>query len=121
MTSYEMAVSNIGQGWNGGCADLFLVGAASVEMATRGRMHGTRDVSFENDPLFADIRVGHRNSREQRNRIRMQRGSVKVFVSGDLNNSSQVHHGDPIADMFNNSQVVSDDDIRQLELLLDIL
>src|SRR5512143_713372 len=46
--------------------------------------------------------------------------SIKLPVFRDLYDSSKVHHGDTIADMLHNGQVVGDDDVRKLEFFLNV-
>ena len=44
----------------------------------------------------------------------------KIITVGDLNYFSQVHHSDSMADLSDNSQVVSDKQIRKTILLLQV-
>ena len=51
----------------------------------------------------------------------MQWFLVKLFTAGGLDNFSQVHDGNTVADVFNDTQVVRDKKVGQIELLLQIL
>ena len=40
---------------------------------------------------------------------------------GHFNNSPQIHHSNPVTDMLNNTEIVSDEQVCQIELVLQIL
>src|SRR5579883_1883293 len=50
----------------------------------------------------------------------MQWGEEKLLGIGDLGKLPHVHHCDPITDVLDDAQIVSDEEVGKLELLLEI-
>ena len=65
-----------------------------------------------------DGRIGDRNSRKQRLRVWMKRSLIEVVAISDFNNLSKIHHGDTVAYMPNDAEIVSDKKIGQAQLFL---
>jgi hypothetical protein len=51
----------------------------------------------------------------------VERGPVEGFGVGQLRDLSQVHHGDAVADVLHDTQVVGDEQVGQAELLPEVL
>src|SRR5437763_17186384 len=51
----------------------------------------------------------------------MLRIPVQRLAGGRLDDLSEVHDGDPIAQVFHDGEVVGDEQIREIELLLQVL
>ena len=51
----------------------------------------------------------------------MQRVVVELLGGGDLHDPAEVHHGDPVRDVPYDGEVVRDEEIRQVELVLQLL
>ena len=58
------------------------------------------------------------NRVDQRPRVRMLRRSEDVGGRAELDDPSEVHHGDPVGEVLDHGQVVRDEDDRQPELAL---
>jgi hypothetical protein len=94
-----------------------------VEPAGRRRARRARQVAFEEDrrPLPLDLRVGDRNRGEQRDRVRVERVVVEIVRGRELHDLPQVHHRDPVRDVPDDREVVRDEEVRELEVLLQLL
>ena len=66
--------------------------------------------------LPLDLRVGDRDRRQQRDRVRMERVVVQVVGRRDLHDLAEVHDRDPVGDVADDRQVVRDEEVRQPEL-----
>src|SRR5215475_3271505 len=75
---------------------------------------------IENDPVSRRIRVRDWNRREQRTCIRVLRRREERCRRSDLDDLAEVHHGDPCADVFDQPQIVRDEEIRERETLLKV-
>src|SRR6266511_838571 len=64
-------------------------------------------------------RLRHRG--EQRLRVGMERVGVEHLLRGELHEVAEVHHRDAIGDVVHDAQVVRDEQVRELDLLLEIV
>ena len=69
---------------------------------------------------FSSDRIGNRNRREQRLRVRVERILVERVAVGELDDLADVHHGDPGRDVPHDREVVRDEEIGELELRLQV-
>ena len=51
----------------------------------------------------------------------MDRTRVEVVDGGDLDDDAEVHHGDAVGDVADDAEVVRDEDVRQVELVLEVV
>src|SRR5215471_18714061 len=96
-------------------------GTARVEAAAGRRLDGAGDVALEEDALALHRRVGDGHRGEKRLRVGMLRVVVELLARGDLHDLAQVHHGYARGDVLDHGEIVSDEEVRQVELLLEIL
>ncbi len=97
--------------------------ATRVEAAPGRRHRGARYVALEQDAasLSLPTRIGHRNRRHERVRVRV-RGPLEHRVGrSDLDDLAEVHHRDEVRDVTDNREVVRDEDVRESELLLQVV
>src|SRR6185369_10256542 len=97
------------------------VGTAGAEAAARRRIDGTGHIPFKQDPRPLQPRLGHRDRREQRLRVRMARALEQRALVRQLDDLAQVHHRHPCRDMAHHRQVVRDKDVGEAEAPLQIL
>ena len=64
---------------------------------------------------------GSGTAREQRHRVRVPGRRVERVDVGDLDDLAEVHHRDAVADVLDDREVVGDEEIRQPELVLEIV
>ena len=118
-----MAVSVVDQRRLDLSADLRRVAAAGMEAAALRRVDRARDVALEHDPLplLRQIGIGNRHRREQRLRVGHDRPRVELLGRRQLDELPEVHHRDPVAHVADDAEIVGDEEIRQLELVLELL
>jgi hypothetical protein len=75
-------------------------GAAGMEPAAGWYMDGTGRIPFDDNPLLLSLRICHRDGGH---------------------NLTEVHDGDPIADVLYHPKVVSNEKVGQPEFRLEIL
>src|SRR5436190_1465816 len=104
-------------------ADLRHVAATRVEAAARRRVDRARDVALEDDPLalVAQVRIRDRHGGEQRLGVRHDRPVVELLCRRELDEFAEVHHRDPVADVAHDAEVVRDEDVREVELSLQVV
>lgn len=88
--------------------------AARVEAAAFRRVDGARYIAFQHVLHRGNIRVRNRNRPQQRLRVRMQRVVEQFLLRRNLDDVAQIHHSNAVADVFDNAQVVRNEDVRQL-------
>ena len=93
-------------------ADLHALRAARVELAACGRIARGRDAALKDDAVHLVIRIGHRDSREQRLGVGMQRMGKDLVRRGILDQIAEVHHADRVGDVLNNGEVMRDERSR---------
>src|SRR3989442_4724777 len=94
-----------------------------METASTRRVDRTWYVAREHDALPA-VAVAHlrdRHRREKRLCIGMHRALIEPVGRGELDDLSQIHHGDPIGDVTDNTQVVCDEDVGEAEAFLELI
>ena len=94
-----------------------------MEAAAARRIDRARDVPLEHDPLAlrSQIRIRDRDRREQRLGVRHDRPRVELLGRRELDDLAEVHHGDPVAHVADDSEVVRDEDVGELELVLQVV
>ena len=50
----------------------------------------------------------------------MQRPRKQLLLAGDLDDASQVHDGHPMPDVFDNAEVVADEEVGELQVILEV-
>jgi hypothetical protein len=75
---------------------------------------------IEGDAMARLVWIGDGDCREQRLRVGMLRRAEQRGSWSDLDDFSQIHHRDSTAEVLDQPEVVRDEQIRQIELLLQI-
>ena len=88
--------------------------APRVEAAALRRVDGARHITFQHVLHRGDVRIGNRNRPQQRLRVRMQRVVEQFLLRRNFDDVAQIHHSNAVADVFNDAQVVRNEDVRQL-------
>ena len=114
--------AGISLGADGRVAQLRAQRAARVEAAAARRVDRARDVAGQDDPLAAQLRVGHRDGRHERLRCTGAPGwRNRSRAVGQLGDPPEVHDRDPVADVLDDAHVVGDEHVGQAELALERL
>ena len=79
---------------------------------------GVGGLAGEDDALAValDERVGDGGGRQQGLRVGMGRGVVHLGGRARLHDATEVHHGDPVAEVADDGQVVGDEQEAEVEL-----
>ena len=101
-------------------AELLAQPAAGVEAAARRRRGRRRHVALEHEALLAAPRVGLRDRRQQRDRVRVARVAVELLDRADLDDLAEVHDADPVAEVLDDRQVVADEQVGQVEVAAEV-
>src|SRR5690606_19995972 len=98
------------------------VGAPGVERATRRRRGGVRQLAGESDPAAgaALVRVGDGHGGQQRLGVGVPGAAEQLRCRRLLDDPAQVHDRHPVADVLDHGQVVGDEQVRQVELVLQV-
>jgi len=108
--------------WTIGSTDRRRRWAAWVEGATAGRVGKARHVAAQDDAFALCHRpnLGNRDSRQERVGV-VVRGSIADRQRGpELDNATEVHDGHAVRDLTDDSKVVCDKDVGEVELLLQV-
>ena len=101
-------------------ADVFCIRAARVEVTACRRIDRGGDFASENLLLPMPVRIRDRYRVEQGLGIRMPRPAVQVCRRGDFDNSPKVHDRDSVADMFDDTQIMRNEEVSQAEFFLQV-
>jgi hypothetical protein len=82
------------------------------------RLHlsGQDDMGSGSDP----VGIGHRDRRQQGGRVRVGRADVHLVGVPLLDDLAEVHHGDAVAEVADDGQVVGNEQVRQPEPVLQV-
>ncbi len=96
--------------------------ASGMKPAAGGRVHWTGNIAFEDDslPFPLDFGIRNRNRRNQRLRIGMKWRQVNFFGFRKLDDLTEVHDRDAVADMFYKIESVGNKKVSQIELFLQL-
>ena len=96
------------------------VRTARVKLTAVGRIGGRRNISFQNDPVSLFLRIGIGYGGEQRLRIGVHRVIEDRVLFAELDHRTQVHDADLIRNIFDDRQIVRNEEIGKFSLLLQI-
>jgi hypothetical protein len=102
-------------------ANILRVRTTGVKAAAAWVLGRIRHLTGENDALHLGLGIGLWNGRKQRLGVWMKGALEEVIGVRQLDDLTGVHNGNPISDMFDHSQIVSDEDVGKAETLLKIL
>ena len=96
--------------------------ASGVELASRRWVDRARNVSFQNHPLSCacNDRVRNRNRTHQSLGIRVNRVFVQLIRISELYHVAQIHYADTVRNVPYNRDIVSDEEVRQPQLSLQV-
>src|SRR6266446_2511339 len=92
-----------------------------MEAATRWWIQRAGYLARQLDALGTHRGVDCRNRGEQRARVGMAWISIDFVTVRNFDDLAEIHNRDTLADVFDHSQVVRDEEIGQVQLLLQIL
>src|SRR5215467_2561617 len=94
-----------------------------MEHTSSWRIQRAGHLSREEYPLSLRVyyRVGYGYCGQERLGIWVERVRIDLIPLRDLDDVAQVHHRHPIADVPYHRQIVGDEQVRQVELLLELL
>jgi hypothetical protein len=93
---------------------------AMTESRAQGRIDRRRDIAREHDVVATLRGIRFRDSREQGLGVGVTRGLVNSRSVSGLDDFAEVHDSDTIRDVLHDSEVVSNEEIRELTFLLEI-
>ena len=95
----------------------------TVEPARARRIDGARNVPFEDDRLTLPPELGirDRNRGQERARIRVLRLAVQRLAVGNLGDLPEIHDHHAVRDVSDDIEIVGDEDVRQPEVVLQVL
>ena len=97
------------------------IGAAGMEMAAGRRLGRARHVALH-DPLAhaAPLGIGRGGGRQQRLGVGMQGLGEQGALGRELDDATEIHHRDAMADMAHHGEVVADEEIGEPVFLLQV-
>ena len=98
------------------------LGTSRAERTPFRRMDGAWHLPLQFDPIYGArrIRVRYGCSAQERFRIRMERIGIHLVRIAELDQMSQIHNADLMADMSDHRQIVGDEKIGQSPLVLKL-
>src|SRR5579859_2809816 len=112
--------THVTEHWLDASANVHGDGAPGMESATGWRMDRARHVALQNNPLPPEGWIRFGDGRKQRLSVGMERVVEDFGGRRELHQLAQVHHPNPVADVFHDRQIVSDEEVSQAELSLEI-
>ncbi len=91
-----------------------------MEMATARTINRAGYVTLEDVTGTLAAGIGDRDGREQAFRIRVLRIREQLRAFRRLDNPTQIHDGDAIADVFDHREIVGDEQVGDPELRLQV-
>src|SRR5438094_779885 len=101
-------------------ADGLRILAPGMEMTTRRGIRRIRYFALEDDPIGAKARIRYGDRRQEGLGIGVLRRREQVFGGRGFDNPADVHYRDPVADVLDDAQVVSDEEIGKPESFLKL-
>lgn len=82
-----------------------------MKMAAIGWVDRIGQIPFEDNSAFPGPLPGTGNSREQCFGVGVRRSIKQIVFGGDFHDSTEIHDGNPVTDVFNDTQIVGDEQI----------
>jgi hypothetical protein len=101
-------------------AALHRIRTTRMEVTAARWVDRRRHVPGQQHTLGLLIRIGHRDRRKQRLGVGMRRPRKQVLRLGQLHDLPEIHHGDAVADVSHDREIVGDEQIAEPELLLQV-
>ena len=122
MAGDEMTGSNLFHaGIRLGLAAVHLLIAAAAETAVILRIDGTGHITAQDDAFLLDPRVDIGDRGEERFGVRVLWIIVELLFVGDLDQFTQIHDADAVADVFDDIEAVGDEEIGQAEFFFEVI
>ena len=101
-------------------ADFRAVFAARMELAAGRRIDGAGNIALENLDLAIGVKVRRRNGVHQRLSVGVLGIVEQLLRVGQLDDIAQIHNADAVGDIFDDRQIVRDEQVRQILLVLQV-
>ncbi len=82
-----------------------------MKAASAWGIHWTWNITGENYPFSLDVGIGFRNCLEERLRVRMKLTPEEILLWCEFDDLPEIHDGDSVAHVFDNAQVVGDEQV----------
>src|SRR3712207_5687727 len=96
--------------------DLLCIPAARMEITTTRRIGSIGDIPWQDDRLGTYPRIGLGHRRQECFSIWMLGIVIQLCRLGLLSYLTDIHHGDPVADVFDDAQVMGDKYVGETKL-----
>jgi len=101
-------------------AALHALGAAAVEGASGGGIHGGGEVALEDHALLLGSDLGYGHCGEQSTGVGMELVVVQLAFIGQLDQLAQIHNADTVGNVTDNAQVMGDEEVSKAEVILQL-
>src|SRR5690625_3406037 len=94
-----------------------------AEAASGDLVRRARQVTREQHPLPGpfDLRIGHRDRRHQRPRVRVARMAIELVGLTVFDDPAEIHHGHEVGYLADDGEIVGDEEIGQAEAVAQVL
>lgn len=93
--------------------NILRTGAARTESAAFRRIHRTRHVAGQEDPLSSACLIDRWDRRKECLRVRMRRTCIKLRARRHFDDLPQIHDGHTVRNVLNDREVMGNEKIRQ--------
>src|SRR5215831_169051 len=94
--------------------------APCMKMTAGRRLQRARHIATQPDALALHPWIGYRDRRQQRFGVGMFRRRIELTRRCRLDDAAEIHDGDAPADMFDDRQIMGDEEISESKLLLQV-
>src|SRR5215468_4104658 len=94
--------------------------APCMKMTAGRRLQRARHIATQPDALALHPWIGYRDRRQQRFGVGMFRRRIELTRRCRLDDAAEIHDGDAPADMFDDRQIMGDEEISEPQLLLQV-
>src|SRR5579875_1372835 len=103
-------------------ADLLGKGTAGMKAAAARWVDRAGNLPTEHEPRPPPglRRIRDRHGREERLGVRMMGALVERVAVGQFDDLAEIHHRDPVAHLADHGEVVSDEEVREVQALLEV-
>src|SRR6266478_5992133 len=92
-----------------------------MKMAAGWWLNGARDFAAQSDALPLYFWIRNRDRRQQRFSIGVQRRGIKLAGGRGLDDATEIHDRNALADMLDDRQIMGNKEISETEFLLQVL
>ncbi len=101
-------------------AFVLCIRAAHVKFASGWGVGGVWDIAFYGDALALIVGIGDGDGGQESGGVGVKGILIEAFGCGDFDDLTEIHYGNAVGDVFDDAEVVGDEQVGEIEGFLEV-